>query len=149
MNNEIKLIIGADHRGYMTKELIKEHLAIDRCTITWIDVGAYNRERSDYPVFAQLACRALQEKKAEQAILLCGSGIGMGIAANRFPGIYAGVAWNTTIARLSKEDDNTNILIIPSDFVEYQEALEMIKIWLSAEFKEDRYRQRLTMIDPL
>ena len=85
--------------------------------------------------------------ESDFAILLCSTGVGMSIAANRFPGIYAALVWNSKVARLSKEDDNSNILVFPSDFVSFGEIHEMIDEWLTANFKGDKYQDRLNMID--
>ena len=79
--------------------------------------------------------------------MLCATGVGMAIAANRFPNIYAGLAWNEEIARLSKEDDNVNVLVLPSDFVSNEQMIAMTRAWLSAQFNEGRYAKRIAMID--
>lgn len=143
------IALGADHRGYSLKEYIKEGFVSDHYAISWVDVGAYTDVRSDYPVFAQLAVHTLLDEKAQCAILFCGTGIGMAVVANRFPKIYAGVAWNETIAHLSKEDDNVNVLVIPADYVTNDQAYRIILAWLHAEFKHDRYEKRIAMIDAL
>lgn len=118
-------------------------------TISWLDVGAYSEERSDYPEFAIAACTALLESKADVGILICGSGVGMAITANRFSKIYAALAWNDTVARLSREDDNSNVLVLPSDFVTNEQAVSMVIAWLTADFKNGRYKQRIAMIDSI
>lgn len=142
----MKIAIGADHRGYNHKEFIKHNLSFNK-TIEWIDVGAYTAERSDYPVFAQKVVYLIKNGTAECGILICGSGIGMAIAANRVPGIYAGLVWNEQVALISKEHDNTNIIVLPSDFVSPDQSLQMIHAWLNATFKEERYRARINLID--
>jgi ribose 5-phosphate isomerase B len=141
------IAIGADHRGFRMKEFIKNNLSLVRHNIEWIDVGAYNAKRSDYPIFAAKAVSAITKGQAQLAILLCGTGIGMAIAANRFPGIFAGLAWNNTVARLAKEDDNVNVLVLPSDFITKTTAVQMTKAWLKASFKKGRYAQRIKLID--
>ena len=102
---EITIAIGADHRGFAMKEYLKQNCIIPNYAFTWIDVGADSDTRSDYPIFAIRVAKYIQEKNAFYGILLCGTGIGMAIAANRFKGIYAGLAWNEESARLAKEDD--------------------------------------------
>ncbi len=141
------IAIGADHRGFELKEEIKKRLYLADTPIKWDDVGAFDAVRSDYPIFAQAVVHELLHKKADVGILLCGSGAGMAIAANRFAHIYAGLAWNVETAISAKEDDNVNVLIIPSDYVDAQTALQMIQKWLTAQFKEERYRQRIDQID--
>ena len=138
--------IGADHRGFAHKEYIKSS-AIFNADIVWFDVGTNTDERTDYPLYVGPVCDAIKEGRIEKGILVCGSGAGMAIAANRNTGIYAAVAWNVESARVSKQDDNTNVLVIPADFVSKEQSIEMIRAWLRAEFKGDRYASRLKMID--
>jgi ribose 5-phosphate isomerase B len=142
----MKIVIGADHRGFAYKEAIKENFSQQNSNISWIDVGTHSTERTDYPLYVEKLCAVLKEKKADLGILLCGSGAGMAIAANRVHGMYAAVAWNTESARVGKEDDNTNILVIPADFVSIEQAIEIIIAWLHAQFKGGRYAERLNMI---
>ena len=80
-------------------------------------MGAFDEERSDYPVFAEAVSRSMLQGEAQKGVVICGSGIGMAIVANRFPGIYAGVAWNEDVGRLGKEHDNVNLLVIPTSSV--------------------------------
>src|SRR6516225_4635233 len=109
------LAIGADHRGYAYKEQLKKIQQFGSCSVKWIDVGAKNAERSDYPIYAKAAVREMQSGAAQGAILICGSAVGMAIAANRFKGMYAAVVWEPIVARMAKEDDNANILSLSSD----------------------------------
>ena len=146
----LKIAIGADHRGYTMKEYIKEQLkVVNDLDIVWLDVGTDKPDRSDYPEFAIAAVQAMSAGKTNTAILLCGTGIGMAITANRFPGIYAGLVWNKEVARLAKEDDNCNVLVLPSDFVSNDEAIACITAWLQATFKNGRYEQRIKLIDSI
>ena len=139
----VKIAIGADHNGFLGKEHLKQQLT----DVEWLDMGTFNEERTDYPIFAKKVCEAILSGKAQQGVLLCGTGIGMAIAANRFPKIYAGLAWNEKIARLSKEDDNVNVLVLPSDFVSLEQMVAMVKAWQAAQFNEGRYAERIAMID--
>lgn len=137
----MKIVIGADHRGFeYKKQLLKLYP-------DWVDVGAHTPDRSDYPVFAQKVASTVQNKNADGGILLCGTGIGMAIAANRFKKIYAGIVWNEEIARLAKEHDNINILIIPVDFVSFEIVESIIKTWMNTRFLEGRYAERLSILD--
>ncbi|HSC24866.1 MAG TPA: RpiB/LacA/LacB family sugar-phosphate isomerase [Candidatus Babeliales bacterium] len=139
----MKIAIGTDHRGFLHKEFIKKHIT----SIEWIDVGAYNQDRTDYPLYADKVVNCIINKVACAGILICSSGGGMAIAANRHKYIYAVVAWNKEIARQCKQEDNANILVLPSDFISYDDAVEMIHEWLMQTFKEGRYAQRIAMID--
>lgn len=143
----MNIAIGADHRGFDHKEYIKKQVILKENPITWIDVGATSKERSDYPIFAQLVVQEMEQGNADYGILICGSGVGMAIAANRTPGIYAAIVWNKEVAAVSKEHDNANILVLPSDFVSKEQSVEMVIAWLQARFKEGRYQERLDMID--
>lgn len=140
----MNIAIGADHRGFAYKTAIMKKGFKD---ITWIDEGTFDDTRTDYPLFAQKVAQRLVNREAQRGILICGSGVGMAMAANRYQGIYAAVVWNTEIARVSRTDDNSNVLVIPSDFVSLDVALAMISVWLSTEFLEGRYQQRISMID--
>lgn len=138
----MKIVIGNDHRGFSLKNFLFQNLDLD-----WLDVGSYNDERTDYPIYVKLVCDKILNNEAEYGILICGSGAGMSMAANRFKNIYATLVWNIETAMLSKSDDNSNVLILPADFISNEEALQMITIWLSTEFKGGRYSDRLEMID--
>jgi ribose 5-phosphate isomerase B len=139
----MKISIGADHRGFALKTNIIEHGEEHE----WLDVGTYSEQRTDYPIFSRRVCEDILSGNAECGIVLCGSGVGASIAANRFRGIYAALCWSVAIARLAKEDDNANVLVLPADFVTPDLALSIIDVWLKAEFKGGIYQRRLEMID--
>lgn len=141
-----RLVIAADHRGFKQKSIILAYVA-RKTAITCIDVGTDSDERTDYPIYAHKAVAQLAAHKVDGALLLCGSGAGMAIVANRTPHIYAAVVWNATVAREVKEDDNCNVLVIPSDFVADDQVCELVDAWLQATFKGGRYAERLAMID--
>jgi ribose 5-phosphate isomerase B len=139
----MKITIGSDHRGFDLKSQIIEHFK----DIKWLDVGTNSKERTDYPIFAKKVCNNILKKEADLGILLCGSGVGVGIAANRFKGIYAAVCWNAQVAQSAKADDNANVLVLPANFISKEEALAIIKAWLGAEFKGGHYQKRLEMVE--
>lgn len=147
--NKKRIVIGADHRGYQLKERLKELLSVPRLSIEWVDVGAFDEQRSDYPEFAISAAKTLRKNKADVGVLICGTGIGMAVAANRFAGIYAALVWNVATARLAKEDDHANVLVLPSDFIDAQQAVKMVEAWLMAQCKKGRYEERVAMIDAI
>jgi ribose 5-phosphate isomerase B len=146
---KITIALGADHRGFLLKEYVKTIVTTPSYHIEWRDVGAFSSERSDYPVFAVAAVDMLRQKKAEYCVLLCGTGVGMAMVANRWPGIYAAVVWNEDVARRAKEDDNANVVVLPADYVNEEKTRAMIVAWLEAEFKQGRYKTRISMIDTL
>ena len=137
------LAIGSDHRGFD----LKTHLIQVFHEHQWLDVGAFDAQRTDFPKFAFGVCQELMGGSAERGILICGSGVGMSIAANRVRGIYAALCWNVDVARLACAHDGANVLVLPSDFVSPEQAVEMIKAWLGATFLGGRYQDRLESID--
>lgn len=139
----MKIAIGADHRGFAHKQYLKQTMK----DIEWVDVGAFNDERSDHPIFAKKVAEKIQQNEVDYGVLICGSGTGIAIAANKQSGILAGIVWNESIARSSKEHNNVNVLVIPADFVSPQDAAAFIDIWLHTEFLGGRYQQRLDMIE--
>jgi len=141
----MKITIGADHRGFNHKEYIKQHIT----TIEWLDVGAFNTKRSDYPVFSHAVCKVILEGDADLGILICGTGVGMAITANRYKSVYAALAWNKKVARQSREHDNANIIVLPSDYVSLEKAVEMVNTWREVSFIGGRYAQRIRMIDEM
>jgi len=144
----MKIAIGADHRGAVQKKIIQDKFNVKDIDVQWIDVGCATSEpHCEYPTYARLVCEALQSKKAVAGILLCGSGAGIAIAANRFKEIYAALVWDQETARLAKEHDGANVLVLGSDFVSDEQAVKMVAAWLTAEFKGGRYQRRIDMID--
>jgi len=135
--------IGSDHRGFELKKKIIENFK----EFKFIDVGADSSERSDYPVFAKKVCKNILDGKADLGILICGSGVGMSIAANRFKKIYAALCWNAEVAMNAKVDDGANVLVLPADYVSTQDAFEIFKIWVANVFQGGIYQKRLDMID--
>ena len=143
----MKIVVGADHRGYAQKQLILEQLADSPYTL--IDVGTASDERTDFPVYTDKVVNLIKEKQAQLGILLCGSGIGMAIAANRHRGIYAGVVWNETIAKKAKEHNNANLVVLPSDYITDEQVMPILNAWLDATFNGRRYAERIAMIDKI
>lgn len=141
----MKIVLGTDHRGFEQKEFIKKRLSGD--AIEFIDVGCFSPQPTDYPILAREACMAIQKGYVQKGILLCGSGVGMSIAANRFAGIYAALVWSEELARLSVADDNANVLVFPADFLSTERMITCIQAWLQTDFKGEHYERRLQLID--
>lgn len=141
----MKIYLGADHAGFNLKTQLLEHLHHAGHEVE--DVGAHNLDQDDdYPHYAlQVATKVLGEEGDDgRGILICGSGQGMSMAANRVQGIRAALAWNKASASAAKEDDNANVLVLPSRFVNTEEAFAMVDTWLKADFKADpKYSRRL------
>ncbi|MBU1008201.1 RpiB/LacA/LacB family sugar-phosphate isomerase [Candidatus Dependentiae bacterium] len=140
----MKIIIGSDHRGYALKEQLKEAFS----QIEWVDVGTTNGDdRADYPVVTKSVCKKILEGESDRGILICGSGIGVSIAANRFPKIYAALCWSPEVATVAREHDGANVLALPADFLDGDRAVATVQAWLDALFAGGRYQKRLDMID--
>lgn len=139
----MKISIGADHRGFVLKEALKHALS----EVSWIDVGTHDDASCDFPQFAQKAVKNIVEGTCDQAVLICGSGFGMAMAANRHKKIYAAVCHNAYAAQTAKQDDNMNILVLPSDFITIEQAVGIFKAWQEATFKDGKYARRLDAID--
>lgn len=139
----MKIAIGTDHRGFAHKEFIKKQCVEHQ----WTDVGAYDDQRSDYPLYAQRVVELILSGAVDCGVLLCSTGIGMAIAANRHTSIYAAVVWNENVARQAKAEDNMNVLVLPADCVSFDQSVAIIQEWLATSFKGGRYAERLAMID--
>lgn len=146
----ITIALGTDHRGFALKQfLLQQKKTHNGNEIVWIDVGCQTAAYCDYPEFAKKVCSHILSGAAGAGILLCGTGIGMAIAANRLRGIYAGLVWNEEVARLAKEHDKVNVLVLPADYLTPQQMLGMVDAWLSASFLGGKYEKRIAMIDEI
>ncbi len=143
------IAIGADHRGFGMKEFFKKHTSDGAILFEWLDKGTMSDERVDYPIFAQAVARALQSGAADMGVLMCGTGSGMAMAANRFSGVYAAVVWDVSIACASRQDDNANILVFPADYLTYEEAYRIFSQALTCQFKKNHYAARLSLIEKI
>ncbi len=142
----MKIALAADHAGYEEKEKVKKTL--DELGIGYTDMGTDSGESVDYPDFARKAAEAVAGGEYDQGLLLCGSGTGMAIAANKVHGIRAAVAWSPEIARLAREHNNANVLALPARFTSDNEVREILKAWFGAHFEGGRHEQRVEKIEP-
>lgn len=141
------IAIGSDHGGYKLKEEIKKYL--EEKKIEYKDVGTDSEERTDYPIYAKKVAELIQSKECDKGILLCKSGCGMTIVANKFKGIRAGLVINENEARLAKADDNINVITISGNNTVIEEAIKIIRMWIGTEFKGGRYQERIEMINEI
>ena len=137
--------IAADHAGYELKEKLKTEL--EGMGFTVQDLGATSPEPSDYPDFAHPLAHEVSSGEVKRGILLCGSGIGVDIVANRYPHVRAALAWMPEIAELSRRHNDSNVLVIPARFVSDEQAVEMMKRWLTTDFEGGRHARRVDKID--
>jgi len=139
-----KIIIAADHGGFALKESLKPYLKKKGFSVT--DLGTFSSERCDYPALAFNLARQINKGKFEKGILICKSGIGNSIVANRVPGVRAALCGNVKSARLSREHNDSNVLVLGSIFVKLPLAKKISAAWLKAEFQGGRHQRRLDQI---
>ena len=137
--------IGADHAGFEMKErLVRELAALGYDPV---DVGAHSGASTDYPDYAHVVADRVARGEAKRGVLLCGSGLGMAYAANRHHGVRAAVAWSPEIAKLSREHNDANVLVLPARFVSTDEGIAILKTWLDTPFEGGRHQQRVDKIE--
>jgi len=141
------IVIASDHGGLELKEDIKGLLS--EKGLACEDLGTCNGDSVDYPDFGQLVARRVSTGGAEKGILVCGTGIGMSIVANKFPGIRAALATDVFMATMAKEHNNANILVLGGRVLESAKAREMVSAWLDTEFAGGRHQARLDKIAAL
>jgi ribose 5-phosphate isomerase B len=137
----VKVALGADHRGFSLKEELKRWLAAHGHEV--IDFGPAGADRVDYPDYAFKVARAVARHLADRGILICSTGIGMSIAANRVRGVRAALADSVRLARLSREHNDANVLCLGADFVSAAEARRIVGVWLKTEFAGGRHARRV------
>jgi ribose 5-phosphate isomerase B len=137
--------VGADHAGYALKERLVSELR--RLGYEPLDLGTHSTESTDYPEYAHEVAARVEHHDAERGVLLCGTGLGMAYAANRHPGVRAAVAWSPEVARLAREHNDANVLVLPARFVSPEDGLEILRTWLGTEFAGGRHARRIAKID--
>ena len=139
-----KICIASDHAGYDLKEKIKDYL-INK-SISVIDLGPYTNDSVDYPDYAKKVAKRLILKKSDAGVLVCGSGTGMAITANKFKGIRAAQCYNKSSTILSREHNNSNIICLGSRMLKYQDALKYVTYFLNTKFNAGRHQKRVNKI---
>ena len=140
-----KIPIGADHAGFPLKQKLVDELK--KLGYDPIDVGTNSPESTDYPDYAHPVAHQVEDGEAKRGILLCGTGLGMSYAANRHHGVRAAVAWTPEIAKLSREHNDSNILVLPARFVSDDEGIAILKAWLDTPFEGGRHQRRVDKIE--
>ncbi len=143
----MKIAIGADHAGYEDKEKIKRQL--DELGVEYEDVGTNSSESVDYPIYAQKVAEKVASGEVEKGILVCGSGNGMQIAANKVRGVRAALAWNEETARLARQHNDANVLSVPARMIPLEEAEKVVKSFLEADFEGGRHARRVDEISEM
>lgn len=139
------IIIGSDHGGWEIKEIIKTFL--EDLGYKYLDCGSFNTESVDYPDIGVKVAKTISSGEANKGILICGTGIGMSIVANKFPHVRAALCHNIYTAKMSRKHNNANILIMGGKVIGKNLATEMVQVWLETAFEGDRHIRRLEKIE--
>lgn len=143
----MKVAIGSDHGGFNLKEAIKP--VLEQLGVTYEDYGTHSVESVDYPDIAERVAKDVASGKFDRGILICGTGIGIGIAANKVPGIRAALCHDTFSAHASREHNDANILTMGERVIGPGLAADIVKVWLSSEFEGGRHARRIAKISDL
>ena len=140
----MKIAIASDHAGYEEKERLKPLL--DELGIQYEDLGTVSEAPVDYPDYARKVAEEVAQGHVEQGLLVCGSGTGMAIAANKVPGVRAAVAWNEEIARLAREHNDANVLALGARVTPAAEFPGIVRAWFATKFDHGRHERRVQKI---
>ena len=141
----MKISIASDHAGYAYKEEIKKYL--NNKGYKMIDCGTNSLESCDYPIFGKAAAAKVANKEVDFGILVCSSGEGIAIAANKVKGVRAGIAYNDDVARLMRQHNNANMIAFGASFMALEDVLRRIDIFLATEFEGGRHERRVNEIE--
>ncbi len=143
----MKVALGSDHAGFEMKKAVGEYLAANGIEVE--DVGTFSPDSVDYPDYAEKVGLAVRDGRADRGVLLCGTGMGVCIAANKIHGIRAAGPWSPETARLSRQHNDANVLCLSGRHMEKALALELLKIWLETPFEGGRHQRRIDKIERL
>lgn len=141
------IAVASDHAGFALKEKLKPYLIKKGFKVK--DLGAYSKERVDYPLFAFELARAVSRRTYSRGVLICKSGIGNSIVANRFPDVRASLCYNIRAAKMTREHNDSNVLVLGSAFVNEDKAKRILNVWLDTKFLGGRHRRRLKQIEDI
>ena len=143
----MKIVIGADHGGYKLKEEIKKYL--EGQNISYEDKGAYSEDSVDYPDIAKAVASDVSNKKADIGILICRSGIGMSMCANKFKDVRCAVCYEEQTAKFSRMHNNANMLALGADYISVNDAVCILRQFLATEFEGGRHQRRVDIINEI
>jgi len=135
-----KIFIASDHAGYEMKTELNDHFS------SFIDLGTNSFDSVDYPDFAHKLTTEILKNEGSFGILICGTGVGMSIAANRLEGIRAGLVSSVEVTRLIRQHNDANVLVIPGRFMEVEEAINCVQTFIETQFEAGRHKQRIEKI---
>ncbi|MCE2742024.1 MAG: ribose 5-phosphate isomerase B [Fluviicola sp.] len=142
--SKIIIPIGADHAGFELKEVLKSYLSEKGYEVK--DFGCHSTESIDYPDYAHPVANLIEENEGMKGILICGSGNGINMTANKHQGIRAALCWKNEIAELARQHNNANILVLPARFISEEEAKQMVETFFTTEFEGGRHQNRVNKI---
>lgn len=140
----MKLVIASDHAGYSLKEELKKHLEAKGYVL--VDLGTHSEESTDYPDFAHPAAEAVEKGEVDLGVIICGTGNGINIAANKHQGVRAALCWIPEIASLARQHNKANICTLASRFTNTEESKKIVDAFLDAEFEGGRHERRVNKI---
>ena len=140
----MKIVIGSDHGGYELKSKLVNFLKESKYDVD--DLGAHSKDSCDYPIIGFEVAKAVSAGKAARGVLICRTGIGMAIIANKLPGVRAGAVYNVEMAKSSREHNDCNVLVLGSDYTDEATAKIILKVWLDTESLGDRHARRVEQI---
>lgn len=143
----ISISIGSDHAGFELKKQIIDYLKNKSFIV--IDKGCFSEERADYPDFAHHTAESVITKESEFGILMCGSGNGINMTANKHKGIRAALCWTSEIAAMARQHNDANVLVLPARYITISEALKCVDVFLTEKFEGGRHQERIEKIDLL
>ena len=144
----MRIVLGADHAGFALKQALLE--VVRTLGHDVLDVGAHDTSPSDYPDFAEKVAAAIRDGEAERGILICGSGVGVAVAANKIPGIRAGICHDTYSAHQGVEHDDMNVLVLGARIVTFEISQDLVARFLAAKFSgEERHVRRLEKVQQI
>ncbi len=141
----MKIYLGSDHGGFELKETIKKYLLSKGYEIE--DLGTNSKNSCDYPLFGIKVGEAVVNDKGSLGIVVCSTGVGISIAANKVKGVRCALCWKTKIAEMCRKHNNANVLSLPGLHLEANEAIEIVDTWLNTEFEGERHTRRVSIID--
>ena len=143
----MRVAIGSDHAGYELKDAIVKILKNNNYEV--VDFGTCDSKSVDYPDYGLKVAEAVKEGDCEKGIIICGTGIGISVSANKVPGVRAALCTNSLMARLSREHNNANVLALGARIVGFDLAIDIVETWLKTEFLGDRHQRRLDKIEDI
>ncbi len=145
----MKIAIGNDHRGFFLKKKILQKFSRQFPHLAFVNVGSDSDERVDYPDYASKVAQKISQGECDRGILICGSGVGMSIAANKFPGVRASLVWDPQVAALTRQHNDSNVLCLSGDLMDEKKAFDIVQVWLETSFEGGRHAIRVEKIQAL